>query len=99
MTPLTHNWPASSELLLARLDRQPNRPDCYFTDVDVTVEQLRELNLFEGAARHHCVCFTAPGLSGTMKGEMNPLLGLGSPAMDAGAAACVRISFHDAKPV
>jgi hypothetical protein len=96
MTALPHNWPAAFQPLLAGLERNPARPGCYFTDVEVTTEQLRELNLFEGASRHHPVCFMAPALSEPLKGEMNPLLGLGAPAKDAGADALVRISFHDA---
>ena len=95
MDRVLNTMPPALAPLLRELAPRPDRPDCWFADVDVADEELKALNLFEGSARNGRVCFALPGTGQLAQGEMNSLLGLGTPA--GGAHARVRVSFHDVK--
>ncbi|HJW78879.1 MAG: hypothetical protein ACJ8D8_10820 [Microvirga sp.] len=97
MDRVLHTIPPALAPLLRGLAARPDRPDCWYADVDVGNEELKALNLFEGSARHGRVCFTLPGTGQLAQGEMNSLLGLGTPAGGARPHARVRVSFHDVK--
>jgi hypothetical protein len=94
MERVLHTWPAALEPLLAGLSRRPDRPDCWFVEIDVSDDQLKALNLFEASARHGRVCFRLPAAGSMVQGEMNTLVGLGAPP-DRSRNASVRLSFHD----
>jgi hypothetical protein len=94
MERIVHTWPAALEPLIAALARRPDRPDCWFSDVDVSEDELKALNLFEASSRHGRVCFKLPGAEHLAQGEMNTLLGLGAP-VERSRSARVRLSFHD----
>lgn len=98
MEGVSHAWPAAFEPLLEALAPRPDHADCWFADVDLSDEQLRLLNCFEGSARHGRVWFKLPRTKELVAGEMNPLLGTGGSAADAGDRVRVRISFHDVRP-
>ena len=97
MDRVLHTIPPALAPLLRGLAARPDRPDCWFADVDVADQELKALNLFEGSARHGRVCFTLPATGQLAQGEMNSLLGLGTPAGGARPHARVRVSFHDVK--
>lgn len=101
MEGVSHAWPAAFEPLLEALAPRPDPADCWFADVDLSEEQLRRLNCFEGSARHGRVLFKLPATKELVAGEMNPVLGTGATgkgAADAGQCVRVRISFHGVRP-
>jgi hypothetical protein len=84
------------EQLLSRLRPNPDRPDIYATQVDLTAGQVKELALFEVASRNGRVCFSVPGRPRVLTGCMNPVVSIGA-ASAPGCAARIRISFHDVR--
>jgi hypothetical protein len=82
--------------LLSQLQPNPDQPDTYAAEVDLTEEQVKELALFEVASRNGRVCLSVPGSSLVLVGCMNPLVGLGA-ASTPESAARIRISFHDVR--
>ncbi len=87
-----HNWPAELQIFLADLKRNPDLTDCCSIDLELNPEEVRDLSLFEVAARNGRVRFKAPDAT-TLVGCMNPLLGLGA-SNRCGDCAKVRVSFH-----
>jgi hypothetical protein len=96
MSSVLHHRPAAMEQLLSQLRPNPDQPDTYAAEVDLTADQVKELALFEVASRNGRVCFSVPGRSQVLTGCMNPLVGLGA-ATAAEYAARIRISFHDVR--
>ena len=80
--------------LLKGLLACPRPSGCWSVEVDLSETEIKELNLFEGSARHRNVCFRLPGEQELVTGQMNPLLGLGAPMDPSRGVARVRISFH-----
>lgn len=97
MEGVSHAWPAAFAPLLEGLSPRPDHPDCWFAEVDVSDEQLRALNCFEGSSRHGRIWFRLPTKE-LVTGEMNPLLGTGTAAAASADRVRVRISFHDVRP-
>ena len=87
-----HNWPVELRTLISRLEPNPDCPDCYWIDIDLTSDEVKEVSLFEVVSRPGRVRFAEPS-GRTLVGCMNPLVGLGAPQRP-GTAARVRISFH-----
>jgi hypothetical protein len=75
--------------------RAGNGRGCCRLDVEVDAETITLLNHFEAHARHRQVRLRLPDGSGCLRGEMNTIIGLGSPSDPSRFAAKVRISFHD----
>jgi hypothetical protein len=96
MSGVLHRWPAAMEQLLSRVRPNPDRPDIYATQVDLTAGQVKELALFEVASRNGRVCFSVPGRPRVLTGCMNPVVSIGA-ASAPGCAARIRISFHDVR--
>ena len=90
---ISHAWPVQFQPLLSGLAERDTRHNCWFVDLDLSDLHIKELNLFEVHARHGQVCFTLPQGQAVI-GRMNPLLGLGAPAippgMDVPASAFMR---------
>ena len=91
---ISHAWPIQFQPLLRGLVEREGQAHCWFVDLDLSDVQIKELNVFEGSARHGQVCFTLPNGQAVI-GKMNSLLGLGSPADSARYHGRVRISFHE----
>jgi len=84
------------EQLLSRPRPNPDQPDTYAAEVDLTADQVKELALFEVASRNGRVCFSVPGRSQVLTGCMNPLVSIGA-ASAPGCTARIRLSFHDVR--
>ena len=52
MSGVVHHWPAAMEPLLSPLHPNPDQPDTYAAEVDLTGDQVKELALFEVASRN-----------------------------------------------
>jgi hypothetical protein len=97
MALLPVEWPHKLQHLvedLPLLEGQHGR-SCSRIDVDVDADTLFVLNELEARARHRKVEIPLQDGSGCLTGEMNTVIGLGSPAKPSGHVARVRISFHD----
>ena len=96
MSGVLHRWPAAMEQLLSQLHPNPDQPDTYAAEVDLTADQVKELALFEVASHNGRVCFSVPDRSLVLTGCMNPLVSIGA-ASTPECAARIRISFHDVR--
>jgi hypothetical protein len=97
MALLPVEWPCKLQPLvedMPLLEGQNGR-FCSRIDVDVDAETLFVLNEIEARARHRKVEIPLPDGSGCLTGEMNTIIGLGSPTEPAGHISRVRISFHN----
>ena len=92
MDRVLHTMPPA-RALVARACARPDRPDAGLP-TSTSPTRLKALNLFEDRPVGR-VCFALPGTGQLAQGEMNSLLGLGTPA--GGAHARVGVSFHDVK--
>jgi hypothetical protein len=72
-----------------------NGKGCSRIDVDVDADTLFILNELEARARHRRIQIRLADGSSCLTGEMNTLIGLGSPNDPARHVGRVRISFHD----
>ena len=90
-------WPAAFNHLLADLKIAPghNGKPCGRVDVDVDADTLLHLNEFEARARHRHVRLRMADHTDCVVGEMNTLIGLGSPSDPTRHVGRVRLSFHD----
>ncbi len=91
---ISNIWPRQFEHLLEGVSACPRVAGCWCVDVVLSETEIKELNLFEGSARHRQVCFRLPGEQELVTGQMNPPLGLGAPTDPSRGVARVRISFH-----
>jgi hypothetical protein len=91
------DWPENLKPVVHNITVIPaaNGRGCCRLDVDVDAETLTLLNHFETHARHRQVRIWLPDGSGCLRGEMNTIIGLGSPSDSSRAVAKVRISLHD----
>ncbi len=87
-----HNWPAELQGFLLRLRQNSDLKDCYWVDLELNPEEVRDLSLFKAATRNGRVRFRTPD-GRTLVGCMNPLLGLGGSGQGEDCAK-VRVSFH-----
>jgi hypothetical protein len=97
MALLPVEWPRKLQHLVEDLSISKGHDGKSFSriDVDVDAETLFTLNDLEARARHRKVEIPLPDGSGCLTGEMNTIIGLGSPADPSGHVGRVRISFHD----
>ena len=82
MSGILHHWPAAMEQLLSQLHPNPDQPDTYAAEVDLTGDQVKELALFEVASHNGRVCLSVPGRSQVLIGCMNPLVSIGVCGQD-----------------
>ncbi len=78
MSGVVHHWPAAMEQFLSQLHPNPDQPDTYAAEVDLTGDQVKELALFEVASRNGRVCFSVPGRPRVLTGCMNPVVSIGA---------------------
>jgi hypothetical protein len=97
MALLPVEWPRKLQPLVADMPLLEGQNGRYWSriDVDVDAETLFILNELEARARHRKVEIPLPVGSGCLTGEMNTIIGLGSPNKPAGHVGRVRISFHN----
>ncbi len=90
-------WPEKLNHLVEDVSIIPGHDGkgCCRLDVDVDADTLFRLNEFEARARHRQVQIRLPGSSGCIRGEMNTIIGLGSPSDPRRHIGKVRVSFHD----
>src|SRR4051812_19294367 len=99
--PLSQNpiveWPTEVQHLLQGLEIVSSLGGKRYgrIDMDVDSETLFLLNDFEALVRHRQVRLRLSDGAECLVGEMNVLLGLGSPMDLAQHSGNVRISFHD----
>jgi hypothetical protein len=76
------DWPENLTSLVQNITVTPvaNGKGCCRLDVDVDAETLTHLNHFEAHARHRQVRIWMPDREGCLRGEMNTIIGLGSPS-------------------
>jgi hypothetical protein len=99
MIDLHRPWPREIECILENLQPSPNGdPNCYVAEVDLSEEQVKILNLFQGAARHEHVFFHIPATSQSYLGYLHTPIGLGAPHDPAGHVARVRIALTEVEP-
>ncbi len=97
MASLPVEWPHKLQHLVKDLPLAEGQDGriCSRIDVDVDADTLFILNELEGRARHRKVQIRMPDGSSCVTGEMNTIIGLGSPADPTHHVGRVRISFHD----
>ncbi len=97
MALLPVEWPRELQHLVEDLTiaKGQDGSDCSRIDVDVDAITLFSLNELEARARHRKVQIRVPDGSSCFTGEMNTIIGLGSPADPTHHVSRVRISFHD----
>ena len=90
-------WPERLRAFVQDLEVMPGQDGkgCCRIDVDVDADSLFLLNDLEARARHRKVQIPLGDGLGCLRGEMNTIIGLGSPAHPAGHIGRVRISFHN----
>jgi hypothetical protein len=96
MSELVRQWPRELERVLAELRPISGRTGCYAAEVDLSEEEVRALNLFEGSARHVHVCFKDPMTAEECFAYLNHPVAVGAPKR--GYAARVRVSLTDVQP-
>ena len=98
MTDLVRHWPRELERLLSGLHPRPTDPNCLVAEVDVSEDEMRLLNLFQGSARHEHVTFENPKTSRPCLAHLNTPIGLGAPADRKNHVARVRIILTGVQP-
>jgi hypothetical protein len=99
MVDLVRHWPHEIDHLLAELHPNPSSQGrCYVAEVDLSEDELRILNLFEGSARHEHVAFEDHATSQSCLAYLNTPVGLGAPHDPSGHVARVRITLTDVQP-
>ena len=97
MALLPVEWPSKLQHLvedLPVLEGQDGKI-CSRIDIDVDTDTLFLLNELEARARHRKVQIRLPDGSSCLRGEMNTIIGLGSPSDPARHIGRVRVSLRD----
>jgi hypothetical protein len=98
MIDLARHWPRELTHLLKDLQPRANDPACLVVDADLSEDEMRLLNLFEGSARHEHVTFEDPRTSRPYFAHLSTPIGLGSPADPKGHVGRVRIVLTGVEP-
>jgi hypothetical protein len=98
-TELVREWPHALDRALSELRAVPGRQGCFVTEVDLTEDEVKALNLFEASARHEHVSFRDPATNELCFAYLNTPVGLGGASEPTRGISHVRISLTDVRRI